>query len=715
MSSPKVSVLIPTHNRAQLLNECLTVARQSPDYCEIVVVDNASSDATPKVIALHEKQDSRVRSIRHETNIGMVRNFNYAMSAGKGEYLCVVCDDDLILPGNFERKVPILDNSPEIGLAYSPWHMIDAAGRSSGTPLGSGMLPYSYVGGRDEFGDLLQNNHIMMNTVVFRRALFERLGGLEEDRELYPSYDWEMWLRYTRQTQTAYVNEALACVRYHDASASQADSASNGDLARARIRIWRKYLLETDNAPVLNEYVWQRMYQLFEQDLGYWLQQDQTRVQPFLEELLAIKRENNRIAANRFEMAGQNGSVVSSRAVTTSQAAQKTGGVGSARRLNQNATPVVWTAPLLDSSGYAEEARHFLTALDSAGCPVHARIIQTHRRADLAPGTTSMLARLSGRKLPSVCIHVSHVTAPELVTMPEARWNIGRTMFETDRLPDGWAEACNRMDSVWIPSEFNRETFARAGVDERKLVIVPGTIDLTPFDPACPPLQLEDTRGFNFLSVFDWTWRKGWDVLLRAYIEEFSPEEDVALIIKTSSYPERGYELSNISDAILQHITEALKREAASIPDIVLDGSDIPTDRMPNLYRAADCFVLPTRGEGWGRPFMEAMAMGLPTIGTNWSGNTAFMNAENSYLLDYTLVDVPETASRETPMLRGHRWAEPDAAHLRTLMRQVFTNRTEAQAVGAAARADIAKRFSYKRVAALVEDELARYGLAAAA
>ena len=56
-----------------------------------------------------------------------------------------------------------------------------------------------------------------------------------------------------------------------------------------------------------------------------------------------------------------------------------------------------------------------------------------------------------------------------------------------------------------------------------------------------------------------------------------------------------------------------------------------PNQELPSLYAAADAFVLPSRGEGWGRPVMEAMAMGLPTIATNWSGTTAFLGEATGY------------------------------------------------------------------------------------
>jgi glycosyltransferase involved in cell wall biosynthesis/SAM-dependent methyltransferase len=370
--------------------------------------------------------------------------------------------------------------------------------------------------------------------------------------------------------------------------------------------------------------------------------------------------------------------------------------------------PLVWNAPLRDPSGYADEARHFLFALEEAGIEVAARAIQWSEKIAVLPiERERTLQRLLTRPAPPGAIHLCHILAPYFRRDPSARANIGRTMFESDRLPEGWAEACNQMDAVWVPGEFNRETFARSGVQPEKLRIVPGAIDLTPYDPNCPPLQIDGARGFNFLSVFDWTLRKGWDVLIRAFVEEFRPEEDVALIIKTHS--SLGYSVNQIVASVAEFLTNTLGRDPNRIPDIIFQDTIIPDARMPNLYRAAQCYVMPTHGEGWGRPFMEAMALGLPVIATGWSGQTAFMNAENSLVLDYTLVDVPEAAWRETPTYRGHRWAQPSLSHLRALMRQAFEDREGGRALGQRARADLEAHFSYAAVAQIIAEELGRF------
>ena len=370
--------------------------------------------------------------------------------------------------------------------------------------------------------------------------------------------------------------------------------------------------------------------------------------------------------------------------------------------------PLIWQAPLRDSSGYADEARHFLFALDMAGIEVAARELRWNDKVTtLPPARQRVLQRLLTRPAQvEKAVQVCHILAPLFQRDPLARANVGRTMFETDRLPPAWVDACNQMDAVWVPSAFNVQTFTKAGVHPGKLRVVPGAIDLARYNPRCVPLRVTGARGFNFLSVFDWTLRKGWDTLLQAYVEEFRADEDVALILKTHS--SLGCTGEQLMEFMTAYIADALGRDLNRIPDIILQDTNVPDAQMPNLYRAADCYVMPSRGEGWGRPYMEAMAMGLPVIAVGWSGQTAFLNAANSLVLDYTLQEVPSEAWRETPTYEGHKWAEPSRPHLRQLLRRSFEDRQEGRRLGQAARAHIETHFTYAPVAAIIAAEVER-------
>ena len=106
--------------------------------------------------------------------------------------------------------------------------------------------------------------------------------------------------------------------------------------------------------------------------------------------------------------------------------------------------------------------------------------------------------------------------------------------------------------------------------------------------------------------------------------------------------------------------------------------------------------MLPSRGEGWGRPHVEAMSLGLPVIATNWSGPTAFMTRENAYPLAVQdeLVALPEDSHWKT-----HRWAQPSEHHLRSLLKHVHASPEEARRKGERAAADVRRRFAPETVA----------------
>ena len=109
---------------------------------------------------------------------------------------------------------------------------------------------------------------------------------------------------------------------------------------------------------------------------------------------------------------------------------------------------------------------------------------------------------------------------------------------------------------------------------------------------------------------------------------------------------------------------------------------------------------IPSHGEGWGRPHMEAMVCGKPVIASNWSGPTEFIYDGNGYLINTTLVDTPDW--------KGHRWAEPSQDHLMHLMRHTFTNKEEVQETGISAYMDMYYAFSFEAMGILVEDQLRR-------
>jgi glycosyltransferase involved in cell wall biosynthesis len=356
-------------------------------------------------------------------------------------------------------------------------------------------------------------------------------------------------------------------------------------------------------------------------------------------------------------------------------------------------TGVIFRGPIFGGSGYGDIGVGALTALHEAGIAVQTLPMgdQEDTRKLLPHDTRAILEQMRHNRLDlSRSIFCQSCSGADIDIQMRGRVQVAHSMFETDRLPLGWAERYRAMDEVWFPARFFGEVLARAGVDETKMRVMGRGLDANLYQPGAEPLPIPHSRGFNFLSVFDWHYRKGPDLLLRAYLSEFQADEDVALVLKV-------YQINNSSLDLEAEIAAFIECEMGltldKTPPIILLNGFLPNSEMPRLYAAADAFVLPTRGEGWG-PFMEPMACECPVIATRWSGQLDYLTDDNSFLVDIDGV-VPVSERNDMEVFAGHCWASPSVDHLRSRMRQVFSNREEAKRRARQGREDVVSRYAW--------------------
>ncbi len=361
---------------------------------------------------------------------------------------------------------------------------------------------------------------------------------------------------------------------------------------------------------------------------------------------------------------------------------------------------VKWTGYFNSVSGYAEASRALLKGLSENNFNVAVENKNFGFNAKLSGKTSELISNFTQINLPDRYINFQSVPPPEFKIEDNSYLNIARFYWEYDGIPQKWVDLCNRMDVIWAASRFNSQSFIDSGVSSEKIFILPDAVDIELFNNNTDPVVLKGATNkdnFKFLSVFDWVLKKGWDVLIEAYVKEFNHEEDVCLVIRTFSY--LNIPLEKIKEKIFETIIKKAKKIPEQAPRIMFAENMLSQGEMPGLYKACDCFVLPSRGEGWGRPYMEAMAIGLPVIGTGFGGNIDFMNDSNSFLLDYRLEPVSEQGLIEYPDALNTRWAEPSCEHLMYLMRFVFENQKLAKDVGTKAQEFIRDNFNTKKIA----------------
>jgi glycosyltransferase involved in cell wall biosynthesis len=365
---------------------------------------------------------------------------------------------------------------------------------------------------------------------------------------------------------------------------------------------------------------------------------------------------------------------------------------------------LAWIGPLYDRCGYAEEGRHLVSGLAEIGetfraCPVPLSLVEE----ELDARTRSQLRRGENGVLGRGFATVQHLLGHQVRRLEVDGPQIARTMFEGHRLPLGWVNCLAEMDEIWVPSAFNVESFARAGL-KTPTRIIHEALDAAHWRESAEPLLWPGRRGFNVLSVFDWSLRKGWDLLLRAWAEAFAAEDDVALVLKTGS--SRGHSIENIAEMIGDFCRRHLGRELDEMADIVLLDWSLPSADMRRLYAGADCFCLPSRGEGWGRPYMEALASGLPVIATDWGGATEFLHADIAEMVPARVVPVTPAAIEEVPYFKGQHWAEADHGALVDALRRVRRDRKAAEERARRGRTEILTRFDRPVVARQIREAL---------
>ena len=239
---------------------------------------------------------------------------------------------------------------------------------------------------------------------------------------------------------------------------------------------------------------------------------------------------------------------------------------------------LVWRGPLFGVAGYAQEAREFVLGLDALGVRVRVEDVPLGPYPDrLAPETERRLRTLLRTRIDGDAARIEHGFPP--------RWSAGaragRTMFETDRLPADWVPICNSVPDVWVPSRFNLETFAAAGVERERLHVLPGPIRVADWQEA-DPLELP-TREFTFLSVFDWSLRRA-GISARGLYGRVQPRR------RRHARPQIHSSLGRTGAELRELVADAAGHRAPPIHVLV---GVLPARDLPGLYRAADCLCCP--------------------------------------------------------------------------------------------------------------------------
>lgn len=271
---------------------------------------------------------------------------------------------------------------------------------------------------------------------------------------------------------------------------------------------------------------------------------------------------------------------------------------------------------------------------------------------------------------------------------------IGQWFWELEEAPPWYEPAWPIVNELWAPTRFIETMLRNHAPGHVTVRHVPLPVTTPATDPAVTRTKLGLDGRYTFLFVFDLMSimkRKNPLGLVQAYRKAFGEGDGTRLVVKTMNGDKRAGDIA------------ALRQAAAGRSDITVIDAYFTRVETSTLISLADCYVSLHRSEGLGLTMSEAMSHGVPVIATGYSGNTDFMNEQNSYLVPWGRVPVGEGAGGYSPTAT---WAEPDEDAAVETMRRVFSNQHEARVKGATGRESILGTFSEHACGAIMRSRL---------
>jgi glycosyltransferase involved in cell wall biosynthesis/SAM-dependent methyltransferase len=344
--------------------------------------------------------------------------------------------------------------------------------------------------------------------------------------------------------------------------------------------------------------------------------------------------------------------------------------------------------------GVGEAARQLVSALDAGGVPllpVHGRTIPPNRQGHAYTHLDFTDARYPVNLICMNADALGEFVAQAGPAFFASRYSIGMWFWEVERFPERWRGAFEHLDELWLPTEHVvRAVSPHATIPITKITL---PVEMPPVMPASRA-DLGLPEGFMFLFSFDHHSvfaRKNPLAVIDAYTRSFDPADGAVLVIKSI----------NADSAKADHAR--LLEAAGGRADVQIVDGYLGAAEKNLMVASCDCYVSLHRAEGFGLTMAEAMYLGKPVIATGYSGNLDFMNRENSFLVDHTLVAI---GGQAPPYPSDGVWAEPDVEQAGQLMRTVFDDRDGAARVARRGAEEIRRTHSPEAAAEILVPRL---------
>lgn len=220
---PEVTVLLCVHNGGDHLDEAIaSILAQSFTDFELLIIDDGSTDQTPDIICA--VRDPRIRSIRHDSNRGLISVLNEGLELSLGRYIARMDADDVCHKERLQIQYRFLENHPEVGVLGTGVRIINGKGY--------GRVVYEFPEQHEVITWALSFVCPLVHpTIMMRRDLIRSAGGYSA--QALHAEDYDLWERLLTKTRFANLCQPLLCLRKHGSSVTVRNATIHGDMARS--------------------------------------------------------------------------------------------------------------------------------------------------------------------------------------------------------------------------------------------------------------------------------------------------------------------------------------------------------------------------------------------------------------------------------------------------------------------------------------------------
>jgi len=279
------------------------------------------------------------------------------------------------------------------------------------------------------------------------------------------------------------------------------------------------------------------------------------------------------------------------------------------------------------------------------------------------------------------------------------------TVWETDKLPRHWPALLNATDHIIVPCTWNKDVFRNSGVKVH-ISVLPHVSEYaeTLFTEEPEQLNTIPPNHYAFYTIGDWTTRKNIEQTLTCFLNTFTAQDTVTLIIKTSAL-----NLSKRNNKLIKfHTKNTVKKilkKYKTPANVILITRKLTKNELLGLHKRGNCYLSLCHGEGWGYGAYDAAFQGNPVIMTGYGGHLDYLKKDLAYLVDYSLIPVKDSIGKKS-YSPDQNWAHADSEDASRKMKEVVLHRNQAQEKGTKLKTHLNTTFSKETITKTLLDIL---------